>query len=169
MRSKKLILALTATLIMGLGVTTYAATTNNTNGQNSEITATNQYGEKHGNCEDGSTNRKGQGLNKTSESSTHQRASLRRITGSRGYDFIKTVLKDKLGVTDEEIQSAQDSGKSLHDLALEKGMTEDEFKNALIEEKNKAIDKAVSEGSITQEEGDTAKNIIKSNAESEDC
>ena len=155
---------------MGLGVTTYAATTSNTNGQNTEITATNQYGERHGGCDEGSTYRKGQGLNnKTSESSTHQRASLRRITGHRGYEFIETVLKDKLGVTDEEIQASLDAGKSLHDLALEKGMTEEEFKNALIEEKNKAIDKAVSEGSISQEEGDTAKNIISSNAENADC
>lgn len=169
MKSKKLILALTATLIMGLGVTTYAATTNNGNAQNSQMaTTTYEYGERHGNCEEGLTYRKGQGLNKTSDSSTHQRASLRRITGTRGYDFIKIVLKDKLGVTDAEIQSAQDSGKSLHDLALEKGLTEDEFKNALIEEKNKAIDKAVSDGTISQEEGDSAKNIIKSNAESED-
>lgn len=161
MKSKKLILALTAILIMGLGVTTYAATTNNTNGH--------QYGQVSGYCSETSNNRKGQGFGERSESSTHQRASLRRITGTRGYDFIKIVLKDKLGVTDAEIQSAQDSGKSLHDLALEKGMAEDEFKNALIEEKNKAIDKAVSEGTISQEEGDSAKNIIKSNAESEDC
>lgn len=94
---------------------------------------------------------------------THQGVGLGRITGIRGYDYIKAVLKDKLGMTDEEITAGFNSGKTMYDLAKEKGMTEDEFKEALLEERNKAIDKAVTDGTITKEEGDSMKETLANN------
>lgn len=97
---------------------------------------------------------------------THQGVGLGRITGIRGYDYIKAVLKDKLGMTDEEITAGFNSGKTMYDLAEEKGMTEDEFKTALLEERNKAIDKAVADGTITSEEGASLKETLKNNIDS---
>ena len=171
MKAKKLILPLVATIVLGVGVTAYASTPENTEGKNmtNVSTSTHQNEGKKGKNQATSTDQHvGKGT-QTQKSSSHQKAGLKKITGSRGYDFIKIILKEKLGMTDDEIQVGLDSGKTMHDLAIDKGMSEDEFKNALIEEKNQAIDKAISDGTITQDEGDSAKNIIKNNAANSNC
>jgi len=126
MKAKKLIIALTMTLTMGLGITAYASTTEATIG-------------------------------------THQRAGLGMITGVRGYDYVESVLKDNLGMTDEEITRGLNSGKTMYTLAEEKGMTVDQFKAALLDERNKAVDKAVTDGTITNEEGVNLKETLKNN------
>ena len=128
MKSKKLIIALTMTITMGLGVTAYAST--------------------------------------ESTNATHPKAGLGMVTGMRGYDYVESVLKNKLGMTDEEITAGLNSGKTMYTLAEEKGMTEDQFKTALLAEKTKAVDKAVSDGNITNEEGDSLKETLKNNVDS---
>lgn len=135
MKSKKLILALTMTCLIGLGVTTYAsadsATTNN-----------------------------------LINSCHHHGSELRNITGIKGSDYAKSVLKNKLGLSDKEIDQAIKSGKSIYDLAKEKGMTKEQFKAALLEEKFKAIDKAVADGKITKSQGDSLKETVKNSMNS---
>ncbi|MCE5219779.1 MAG: hypothetical protein LLF98_00535 [Clostridium sp.] len=99
----------------------------------------------------------------TSSTATHQRAGLGRITGVRGYDYVESILKNNLGMTDAEITAGLNSGKTMYTLAEEKGMTEDQFKAALLEERNKAVDKAVADGTITNEEGVSLKETLKNN------
>ena len=98
-------------------------------------------------------------------STTKEKLGLKRITSMSGKEYVSEVLKSKLGLTDEEITTALDSGKTLHDLAIEKGLSEDDLKVALLEEKTKAIDTAVSEGKITEEEGVTLKEKLNKNME----
>lgn len=97
---------------------------------------------------------------------THQSAGLSRVTNMRGYDYVESVLKDTLGMTDAEITAGFNSGKTMYDLAKEKGMTEDEFKTALLEKRNNAIDNAVTNGIITKEEGASMKETLKNNMDS---
>ena len=85
------------------------------------------------------------------------------VTGVRGYDYVESVLKDTLGMTDAEITAGLNSGKTMYDLAKEKGITTDQFKAALLEEINKAVDKAVADGTITNEEGASLKETLKNN------
>lgn len=125
MKKKNLISIFAATLVVGLGVTAYAAVPSNTN------------------CQGG-----GNGLG--------------RIAGFRGYDIITNVLKEK-GVTETEITNALNSGKNLNSLAEEKGITADELKKSLLEEKTKAIDNAVANGTLTKEQGETSKARITEN------
>ncbi|MVX62102.1 hypothetical protein GKZ28_00100 [Clostridium chromiireducens] len=99
----------------------------------------------------------------TSSTAAHQRVGLGRITGMRGYDYVESILKNNLGMTDAEITAWLNSGKTMYTLAEEKGMTEDQFKAALLEERNKAVDKAVSDGTITNEEGVLLKETLKNN------
>lgn len=141
MKSKKYIIALTMTVAMGLGVTAYAATEASTTTVSTESTS-------------------------TTTASTHQRAGLKRVTGMKGYDYVESVLKNKLGMTDEEITAGFDAGKTMYALAEEKGMSEEQFKAALLEEKNKSIDNAVVAGNITKEEGTSIKETIKNNVDS---
>jgi ribosomal protein S20 len=92
-------------------------------------------------------------------------SGLGRLAGFRGFDIIESILKDK-GVTDSEVTNAVNSGKTLYDLAKEKGITDDQLKKSLLEEKIKIIDDAVAKGTITKEQGDTEKERISQNIDS---
>lgn len=94
---------------------------------------------------------------------TRQRLGLGRITSMRGYDYSTNVLKNKLGLSDKDITDALNSGKSPYEVALEKGMTEESFKQALLEERSKAIDAAVAKGSISKEDGENLKANLNDN------
>ncbi len=94
---------------------------------------------------------------------SRERLGLGRITSMRGYDYIASILKDKLGLTDEDLADAQRSGKTPYELATEKGMTEEQLKAYLLEGKSKAIDGAVSKGTITKEEGESLKAKLNTN------
>jgi hypothetical protein len=92
-----------------------------------------------------------------------QRLGLGRITSMRGYDYISNILKGELGLSDTDITNAVNSGKTPYDLAEEKGMTQDELKDSLLEEKSKSIDDAVAKGTITKEEGENLKANLNTN------
>jgi ribosomal protein S20 len=92
-----------------------------------------------------------------------QRLGLGRITSMRGYDYISNILKSKLGLSDSDITNAINSGKTPYDLAAEKGITQDQLKSSLLEERSKAIDEAVAKGTITKEEGENLKANLNTN------
>lgn len=131
MKSKKIVIALTLTLILGVGgsALAFGATTNNP-----AVSST-----------------VGQGL------------GMNRIAGVSGYDYVNSVLKNKLGLTEKEITDGLNSGKTVYDLAKTKGITEEQFKTALYEERSNALDEAVTKGTLTKEQGDTLKTDLKIN------
>lgn len=81
---------------------------------------------------------------------------------AKGHTVVESVLKDKFGVTQDEINKAEESGKSLHDIANEKGITDDQLKAAVAEEKIKSIDQAVKDGTISESRAENMKERIKS-------
>ena len=81
-----------------------------------------------------------------------------------GYTSVINVLKSKFGVTDDEIKKATDSGKTLYDVAKDKGVTADQFKGAVVDERTKAIDQAVTDGTMTKEQADFMKNRMNTNS-----
>lgn len=90
-------------------------------------------------------------------------AGLGRVTNLRGNDILRSLLNSK-GVSEEEISSALNSGKTLHELLNEKGVTDEEIKEYMVSEKTKAIDEAVANGKITEEEGNQLKENINENS-----
>lgn len=100
----------------------------------------------------------------TGSSITCSGYGLGRITGMRGYDFMTNILKNKFGISDSDISTAKDSGKTMYDIAKDKGITEDQFKSAMVEEKTKAVDEAVKNGKLTKEQGEDIKANIKENS-----
>lgn len=75
---------------------------------------------------------------------------------------IHSILEKQIGLTKEDIDAAKKSGKTVFDLAKEKkGLTPDQVRNIIITEKNKCIDKAVSNGRITKEKGTEIKAKVK--------
>jgi len=136
MKKKNLITALVLTIAIGAGVTSYAAS--------NTISKTNTIGNENG---------------------AHQRLQLGKTIGARGYDSVTSVLKNKLKVTDEEITNAINSGKSMFDLAKEKGISEEDFKAAIKADRIKLIDKAIANGKISKEQGDSIKASVEANME----
>ncbi|MBU3113458.1 hypothetical protein [Clostridium lacusfryxellense] len=132
MKSKKIAIALTLTLILGATGTVFAAETSGD----------------------------------TKQATIHQALGMARATGLRGYDYVTSVLKDKLGLTSAQITDELNSGKTVYELAKGKGMSEEAFQAALLAEKSKAVDTAITKGTITKEEGAILKENLKTNAES---
>lgn len=63
------------------------------------------------------------------------------------------LLKD-LGLTGEDLKKAEESNKTIFDLAKEKGYSEKQVKEMLIKNKTDAINKAVEDGDLTREKAD---------------
>ncbi|SHI86338.1 hypothetical protein SAMN05444401_1614 [Clostridium amylolyticum] len=101
----------------------------------------------------------------TSSSAQPQRLELGRKISQRGWEIRNTIL-EKLGISQDEFTEGRTEGKSMYDLAKEKGITEDQIKSTMLEEKSKLIDKAVEEGKVTKEDAAKYKEDLKSNINS---
>ncbi|MGE5627433.1 MAG: hypothetical protein ACM3X7_04855 [Solirubrobacterales bacterium] len=135
MKSKKIILTLAMTLIIGLGTTAFvsanSATPNNFNNRTCTGTGTDTgYG-----C----------------------------IANLNGHDILIKLLESK-GLSDSQITNELNSGKTIYDILKEKGVTDEEIKTYMLNERIKSIDWAVSKGSITKEQGEEMKANIKENS-----
>jgi hypothetical protein len=70
-------------------------------------------------------------------------------------------ILEKLGITKQELEDGVKAGKTLFDIAKEKGHSESEVRNIMIEEKNKYIDSEVQKGTLTKEKADEIKTKFK--------
>ena len=77
----------------------------------------------------------------------------------------KTDVFEKLGITKEDIENGKKSGKSIFEIAKEKGHSEEDVKKLMIEEKGKYIDAEVQRGAITKEKGEEIKVHFKEKIE----
>jgi len=136
MKKKNLVFAITMTLVIGLGATAYAASNNSSTAQGSSNSL-------RGTC-------MAQG----------RRAGLGKLVGFNMRTALKDLLKSK-GVTDDQITSARESGKTLVDLLKEKGVTDQQIKDYLLTSGDKAIDAAVAANKITSDQGTAMKEKLK--------
>ncbi len=65
-----------------------------------------------------------------------------------------TMLASALGITVEELQAAQDEGQRIPDLLEELGLDEETFKANLEAAQTEALNQAIEDGVITQEQAD---------------
>ncbi|ASS74583.1 hypothetical protein CIG75_05965 [Tumebacillus algifaecis] len=68
-----------------------------------------------------------------------------------------TELPSFLGITEEELRSAQQAGQTLAQIAKEKGITEAKLIEFLKTQQQKQIDQLLADGKITQEQADEMK------------
>lgn len=85
-----------------------------------------------------------------------------KIQSFRGHS--KEEILKRLGISKEEFESAEKSGKTIFDMAKPKGYSEEDVKKIVIEVKSKAIDDKVKEGKLTKEKGEAIKVKIKEKA-----
>ncbi len=76
----------------------------------------------------------------------------------RDYLDRDVLTAEALGITVEDLQAARDEGKTLRDLLDEQNIDPQDFRDALQEAHQAAIDQAVQEGVITQEQADLLQN-----------
>jgi len=72
----------------------------------------------------------------------------------RGGSALSTTITDLLGMTPGEALDARLEGKTLLDLATEKGLTEEQLTDAIVHDRKAALDEAVADGGLTQEQAD---------------
>ncbi len=77
-----------------------------------------------------------------------------RHRGGRAFGETRAAAVAYLGVTEEQLRTARQSGKSLADIAKEKGKTTDGLKAAMLAAVTKAADAAVTAKELTKEQRD---------------
>lgn len=70
-------------------------------------------------------------------------------------------ILERLGISKQDLDAGIKSGKTLFDIAKEKGHSESEVKNMMIEEKIKYIDSEVQKNTISKEKGEEIKTRFK--------
>ncbi len=70
------------------------------------------------------------------------------------HDLMVAAMAEAFGVTPEEIQAAHDGGNTMWDLAQEKGLTQEQFVEKMLQARTQALEQAVAAELITQEQAD---------------
>ena len=74
--------------------------------------------------------------------------------GKMGGPGSQVVIAEALGVTEDELRTAFQDGKSVADVATEKGVSLDTVVNAVIADETTRLAQAVTDGKLTQEQAD---------------
>ena len=70
------------------------------------------------------------------------------------HDYMYKAFAQALGLTPEELETRRQAGDTLWDIAQEQGMTAEQFQELMTTARTNAINHAVADGVITQEQGD---------------
>jgi hypothetical protein len=70
------------------------------------------------------------------------------------HDGMHTAIAEALGLTVEELDAAHEDGKTAWDIAEEQGISEEDFFSLMSAARSAALEQAVADGSITQEQAD---------------
>ena len=73
---------------------------------------------------------------------------------SRGGSTISKAITDLLGMTQGQLLDARLAGKTLLDIAKEKGVTEQQLTDALVSGRKDILDQSVKDGELTQAQAD---------------
>jgi len=78
--------------------------------------------------------------------------------GEGGYgpmhEYMEDAMADALGITHDELEELLDQGKTMWQIAQEKGFTQEQFSELMVKARTEALQKMVEDGVITQEQAD---------------
>ena len=83
--------------------------------------------------------------------------------GGQVHEYVEQALADKLGMTKTDVETALFSGKSMHQIALDKGIKEADVTALLADVHKTALAKAVEDGILTQAQSDTMLQTMTAN------
>jgi len=103
----------------------------------------------------------------TAYAATNNKAAKRGLCLKMGKGNNAQIMMDVVskltGLKPEDITKELQNGKSFYEIAAEKGVTAEKFKEEVYNAKAAEINKKVADGTLTKEQGDAAKAKIKSN------
>lgn len=70
------------------------------------------------------------------------------------HEVMSAAIADALGISVEELNAAHQAGETAWDIAQEQGLTEDEFRTLMFAARETALEQAVQDGLISQEQAD---------------
>lgn len=73
------------------------------------------------------------------------------------HDYMVEAFSEKLGVSVDEINERLAGGERMVDIALDQGLTIDEFRTLRLDARAQAVDQALADGVITQDQADWLK------------
>lgn len=73
------------------------------------------------------------------------------------HDAMVAVYAQELGVSVEDLNARLNNGETISQIAAEKGLTAEQFSALMTDARSQAIDQAVAEGTLTQEQADWLK------------
>lgn len=76
-----------------------------------------------------------------------------------------SILAKSLDMDIEDVIALRQSGKSYYQIAVDKGIKAEDYKNDLLEAKNAYVDEQVKTGSLTEEQGKLIKERMSTNIE----
>ncbi len=87
------------------------------------------------------------------------------MAGTQGvpYGSMMDDLEELLGIDHADIHAAHVSGKSLVDIAAEKGVSEDKLIQTILDGRKAALDQAVKAGKLTQDSADQMLKFMETN------
>ncbi|OGN75719.1 MAG: hypothetical protein A2X25_02840 [Chloroflexi bacterium GWB2_49_20] len=70
------------------------------------------------------------------------------------HDVMIAAFAEQLGISVEDLNARLDAGETVADVAFSKGLTVDEFRTLMTDARSQAIDQALLDGTLTQEQAD---------------
>lgn len=70
------------------------------------------------------------------------------------HTYMFDAMAQAFGLTAEELQARHDAGETMWDIAQAQGLTEEQFAEAMLQARTAALEQAVADGAITQEQAD---------------
>ncbi|MBN1148732.1 MAG: hypothetical protein JXA78_15840 [Anaerolineales bacterium] len=70
------------------------------------------------------------------------------------HEYMLAAFAEALDMDVEELQALLDEGKTMWELAEEQGLSDEEFRDLMIEARTKAIEQMLADGVLTQEQAD---------------
>ncbi|MGW8251590.1 MAG: hypothetical protein ACWGO1_13170, partial [Anaerolineales bacterium] len=70
------------------------------------------------------------------------------------HDSMISALAGAFNLTPEELEARHDAGETMWDIAQDLGLTQEQFQETMIQARTEALDQAVADGAISQEQAD---------------
>ncbi|MBN2678215.1 MAG: hypothetical protein JXR32_09150 [Anaerolineaceae bacterium] len=73
------------------------------------------------------------------------------------HDYMLEVYSDKLGISVSELETRISGGETMADIALDEGLTLEDFRTWMLDARSQAIDLAVADGALSEEQAEWMK------------
>lgn len=70
------------------------------------------------------------------------------------HEYMEKAIAAEFGISEDEVEALHDQGKTIWEYAQEQGLTQEQFQEKMISARTSALNQAVADGVITQQQAD---------------